>query len=103
MRREPAYAQRVAIALKLEETLAPEAKERQRRGLKRGAESPVPQKSAERGETRNRVAEAAGVSHDTVSKVKRVLRDGDEETKTAMLNGTVSIGEPLAHRALIVY
>ena len=93
-RRNLTDAQRVQVALQLEDVLAPEAKKRSRANLKRGkSKKPEGQKSAPREKTRDQVADLAGVSHDTVSKVKRVLADGDEETKAAMLNGEVSINK----------
>lgn len=93
-RRNLTDAQRVQLALELEKTLAPEAKKRKRATqIKKGRKLPtkVEQNSAPPEKTRIRVAKAAGVSHDTVSKVKRVLERGDEQTKSDMLNGQVSI------------
>lgn len=94
-RRNLTDAQRVQVSLQLEEVLAPEARKRKQEGGKsagRGRRK-VSTKSSKPINTRKAVAEAAGVSEDTVSKVKRVLADGDEETKEAMLNGEVSINK----------
>lgn len=94
-RRNLTDAQRVQLALELEKTLAPEAKERSRANLKRGKSKKPDVPKSERREPRGRsidqVAKTAGVGKDTVSKVKRVLAHGDDETKQAMLSGEVSI------------
>lgn len=55
--------------------IAKRARENQVAGLKQGT-APVPQNSAKRAplETRAEIAKIAGVSHDTVAKVKKIER-----------------------------
>lgn len=80
--------------LPLEEELKAEAKKRQ--GQRNDIKN-IPQNSAESGkgaETREELAEMAGVSRDTISKVKKLIADADDETKDKLRSGEVSI-----HRA----
>jgi 16S rRNA G966 N2-methylase RsmD len=65
---------RCLLALELEELEAKKAKERQAAGGKQK----VPQISAEaeNGDTRDKIAEIAGVSHDTIAKVKLIKEKG---------------------------
>jgi 16S rRNA G966 N2-methylase RsmD len=96
-RRNLAAYVRVQLTLRLEETIASRAKANQtaRKGLQRGT---TPQKSAELSpiETRVEVAKAAGVSHDTVAKVKKIdaaekAGKVDAETVAKLRTGEVSI------------
>jgi 16S rRNA G966 N2-methylase RsmD len=73
------------LALKLEPLIAARAKEAQRdhSGTAPGKKSLV-QKSAQvidERKTRAKVAKLAGVSHDTIAKVKYIQQNADEETK----------------------
>ncbi len=73
--------QRSLIAIQLEERLRPEAKKKQKE-----AGGALPQKSAEAPvDTRKDAAKTAGVSHDTVSKVKDIEKEatGDEKKQLA--------------------
>ena len=111
--------QRSEIALQLEDILKEQAKERQLSTLKQNAVTTVPQNSAERNdagntdiltgseaeplsipqspaprqerETRAAVAKTAGVSHDTVKKVKAIRDDAIPEVQNLARSGSVSI------------
>ena len=82
----PPYV-RAELALKLKPVIAERAKERQgtRNDLK-----DIPQKSAG-SETRDELAKAAGVSHDTIHKVEKIQAKAPEETKEALRRGELSI------------
>jgi hypothetical protein len=66
------------LASKLEGAWRDEAKQRQAQGGK----AKVVQNSAQ-GKTRDRIAEAAGVSHDTVHKARYIRENADDEAKLA--------------------
>ena len=81
---------RCEMVLPLEAELKAEAKKRQ---IRKPAES-VPQNSAEqtRGkETREELADLAGVSRDTIAKAKKLAAEADEETKEKLRQGQLSI------------
>ena len=82
-------AQRTILALKLKETIAAEAKQRQQ---KAGREK-RPQKlgEAKNLETNAKVAKLAGVSAETVRKVEKVEKDAGPKVKEAMRSGDISI------------
>lgn len=91
-RRNLAAYVRTQLALRLEETIAARAKAKQ---IRKPAGF-VPQKSSEQIETRVEVAKAAGVSHDTVAKVKKIdaaekAGKVDAETVAKLRTGEVSI------------
>lgn len=82
---------RTELALALKEALAAIAKERQ--GTR--TDLNIPQNSAESfSETRDAIAGAAGVSHDTVHKVETVMRDAPAPVIEAARSGDISV-----HRA----
>ena len=89
-RRNLSAYQRSVLALQLKPLLAKEAKERQLSGLKQF--DTVQQNSAGR-ETRDELAAYAGVSHDTISKVEKIQRDGSDELRGQVERGEVSINE----------
>lgn len=70
------------LALKLEPLIAARAKKNQQLSEGRGKKGP--KKSADLLETRDELAKIAGVSHDTISKVKLVVECADEETKSLL-------------------
>ena len=79
--------QRAELALKLEPLIAKKAKEK-----KRKAGGAVPQKSAEAPiETRGELAKVAGVSRDTIAKVKLIAAKAPEKMKEQLRKGEVSI------------
>ncbi len=84
-RRNLSPFQRIEIALAMKEEVAAKAKERQLSSLKQN--STVPQTSAERKDTRQELAEIAGVSHTTIDKAEYVLDHADEETKEKLRRG----------------
>lgn len=74
--------------LALKPLIREKAKENQQLSKGRGKKGPqnsAEVKPAER-ETRHQLAKLAGVSHDTIAKVKMILAEADEETKQALLN-----------------
>jgi N6-adenosine-specific RNA methylase IME4 len=75
---------RCILALEVEPLLAAQARERQREG----GRHKLPQKHAsplsESGETRDAVAQLAGVSHDTIRKAKLILEKASEEEKAEL-------------------
>ena len=84
-RRNLSKYDRSVLALKLEGMYAEEAKKRQLSTLKQNATDV--QKSAPRedtGKTRDKVAKAAGVSHDTIRKVKVIETEAAKGNPTAI-------------------
>ena len=85
--------QRSELALKFEPLIASASEKRMLAGK---AFNPM-QNSAqgqEKGTTRKQIAEIAGVSHDTIKKVKKLNEAADEETK-----GKLRRGEMTVHKA----
>ena len=80
--------QRAELALRLKEVVAAEAKKRQARKPKS-----VVQKSAQQnsGKTRDELAKIAGVSHDTISKVEKIVTEAKPEVVEAARKGEMSI------------
>ena len=70
------------LALKRKHIIAAKAKENQKRSG--GA---VPQKSAEPVETRKELAKIAGVSHDTIARVEKIVQKAPEEVKEKLRRG----------------
>lgn len=80
--------QRGELALKFEPLIASAAEKR----MLAGKAIDPPQNSAEgSGETRHQIAKMAGVSHDTIKKVKRLHEAADEETKGKLRRGEVTV------------
>ena len=81
---------RAELALRLKDAVAAEPKKRQVSQLKKGVEKPVPQKSAqrERRETRDELAKMAGVSHDTIAKVEKIVAEAEPEVVEAARRGS---------------
>ena len=90
-RRDLTTYQRTLLAFEFEEMFREKAKEKQLSSLKKGTS--VPQISAKREpiETRNELAKIAKVSHDTISKVKKIQEKAPEEVKQKLATGEVSI------------
>ena len=81
--------QRSVLALQLEDVFKAKAKENQIR-----KPDFVPQKSAEQKvETRQEIAKVANVSHDTISKVKKIEATASPEIKAKASTGQISINE----------
>lgn len=88
-RRNLSNYQRSDLALKLEQLYSAKAKEKQKQ-----AGGSLPQISAEAPiETRKELAKVAGVSHDTISKVKVIQNEAEDKLKTKLVNGEVSINQ----------
>ena len=84
----PPYV-RVTLALELESTIAARAKENQ---VRKPVDS-VCQKSDEQKpiDTKREIAAIAGVSHDTVAKVKTIKANASKETKDKLAKGEISV------------
>ena len=83
------------LSLKFEPLLKAEARSRQATSTG-GDEPQLTQNSAEagtKGETRKQLAKLAGVSHDTIKKVKKLRECADEETKGRLRRGEVTINK----------
>ena len=81
---------RSELALKLKPVIAEIARENQRGG-KGGIL--LPQKSAKAIETRDEIAKAAGVSHDTIAKVEKINAVASPEMKAELRSGNISINQ----------
>lgn len=91
--------QRTKLALRLEEMIAARAKAHQ--SLSEGRGQKGSQKSADLLapiETREEIAKLAGVSRDTVDKVKQIERKAAPEVKAALAKGEISINK--AHQTV---
>lgn len=85
--------QRGELALKFEPLLKAEARSRQ--ATSTGGENPqLVKNSAQAGNgsrTREQLGKLAGVSHDTIKKVKKLSESADEETKGKLRRGEVTV------------
>ncbi len=75
---------RSELALKIKAVIAAKAKERQMAGLKQNT---VPLNSTERKETRQELAEIAGVAPSTIRQATYIAEHADEDTKEKLRNG----------------
>lgn len=95
-RRNLTAMQRAELALKLKDAIAAEAKKRQVKAGKEHGRGQLPQKSAQpisKGETRDELAKMAGVSHDTIAKVEKIIADAEPEVVEAARKGEMSINK----------
>lgn len=86
--------QRAELALRLKEAVAAEARKRQVKAGKEHGRGQLPQKSAQpisKGETRDELAKMAGVSHDTIAKVEKIVAEAEPEVVEAARRGSMSI------------
>lgn len=94
---------RSALVLQLEPLYAAEAKRKQTASLRRGSESPVSQKSDEREtpiRTDEQLAKLAGVSRDTIRKVKVIETEAAKGNQTAIdARDAVKEGKKSIHAA----
>lgn len=94
-RRNLTTYQKGELALRFEPLLKAQAKERLVTST--GGNEPRPvQNSSQAGigeKTRDKVADIAGVSHDTIKKVKKLVTSADDETKQRLRRGDVSINK----------
>jgi hypothetical protein len=92
-RRNLSPYERTRLALRLEEAIAGRAKANQSK-FTGNQHVAVPQNSAEvHIETREEIAKLAGVSRDTVDKVKQIEKSAAPEIKEALANGEISINK----------
>ena len=87
---------RAELALKLKPAIEKHAKENLSAGGTIGAEitnrgSQISAKAVTPIDTRQELARRAGVSHDTISKVEKILAQSDEQTKTLLRAGEISV------------
>ena len=83
----PAYARSV-LALKLEDVIKERAKENQKLSEGKGCQksdkvNPI--------DTKKELATLAGVSHDTIAKVKTIEKEGSDEQKQSLMKGETKI------------
>lgn len=76
----PLY-ERARLALRLKPVIAERAEIRMKNPMQNSAQ----------GTTRDELAKAAGVSHDTIAKVEKIEASASEETKAALRSGEISI------------
>ena len=91
-RRNLTKYQKSKLAIVYEPILKEQAKEKQ---IQAGKEK-LPQKSAEsykENETRKKVADIAGVSRETISKVKKIEESADDDLKEQLEEGKISINK----------
>ena len=82
--------QRVELVLKFEPLVKNAAEQRMMAGK---AANPVPTlaQGQAKGKTRDHLSEAAGVSHGTFAKAKKLVQSADEETKRELRAGKVTV------------
>lgn len=82
--------QRVELVLKFEPLVKSAAEQRMLAGK---AANPVPTlaQGQTKGKTRDHLSEAAGVSHGTFAKAKKLVQSADEETKRELRTGKVTV------------
>ena len=82
--------QRVELVLKFEPLVKNAAEQRMMAGK---AANPVPTlaQGQTKGKTRDHLSEAAGVSHGTFAKAKKLVQSADEETKRELRTGKVTV------------
>jgi hypothetical protein len=87
----PPYV-RVTLALELESTIAARAKERQAR---KPADSVLTNSSKQMGpvNTRAEIAKTAGVSEDTIAKVKKINAKATDDIKDKLAKGEISVNK----------
>jgi len=88
----PPYV-RVSLALELESTIAARAKENQKGGQGGVLLSTNSSKANEALNTRAELAKTAGVSEDTIAKVKTIKANASYETKDKLAKGEISINK----------
>ena len=88
-RRNLSNYQRSVLALQLEEVFTKKAKEKQKEGG-----GSVRQKSDKAViDTKKELSKVASVSHDTITRVKKIEEKADEETKAKLRTGEISINQ----------
>lgn len=87
-RRNLSAYDRSVLALRLKPIIAAKAKERQAKAG-RGEDVPI----SAQAKTRDEIAKAAGVGHDTIAKVEKIEAKAAPEIKAAVKSGTMSINQ----------
>ena len=91
-RRNLSVFQRCVIALPFERAYKEEAEKRRREKISEYRKTgEMPQNSAVSKETRDALADLVGTSHDTIDKVKYILKNGSDELKEEVSRGNISI------------
>lgn len=90
----PPYV-RTELALRLKESIAARAKERQAEYHGNQFENGLVQKSSQvqKGRTRAELAKLAGMSHDTLTKAEKLSKKADEKTKEKLRKGEITINK----------
>ncbi len=86
-RRNLSIGDRSLLALKLEPLYKAQAKDNQRKSPGRGKKGTQNSAHLFAGETRDRIAEIAGVSHDTIDKVRKISEQGTPEQVKRIKDG----------------
>lgn len=86
-RRNLSAYERTKLALRLEETIAARSRQGERTDICQKSDNSVPL------DTKRELAKAAGVSHDTVAKVKKIEAQAAPEVKAALSTGAMSINQ----------
>jgi DNA modification methylase len=89
-RRNLSNYQRSVLALELEEVFTKKAKEKERI---RKTTSQISDQSLEEVSTKKELSKIASVSHDTITRVKKIEEKADEETKAKLRTGEISINQ----------
>jgi hypothetical protein len=76
---------RVTLALELESTIAARSKQGERTDICQNSDNSQPL------DTKREIAAIAGVSHDTISKVKKINAKASDETKDKLAKGEISV------------
>ena len=92
-RRNVTAFQRTALALKKEEIYEEKARDRMLAGVKADNPSQNSDQGTTKGRTDEHIARDAGVSRDTVSRVKKLQKYADEDTKRKLRRGEMSINK----------
>ena len=86
-RRNLSAYERTKLALRLEEAIAARSRQGERTDICQKSDNSEPL------DTKREIAKAAGVSHDTVAKVKKIEAQAAPEVKSALSAGTMSINQ----------
>ena len=86
-RRNLSAYERTKLALRLEEAIAGRSRQGERTDICQKSDNSEPL------DTKREIAKAAGVSHDTVAKVKKIEAQAAPEVKSALSAGTMSINQ----------
>ena len=97
-RRNLSAFQRTELALRLEESIRARAKANMLKGTNQHSPKQNSAEASQHIETREEIAKLAGVSRDTVDKVKQIKKSATPEIKEALAKGEISINK--AHQTV---